>query len=72
MNIVKNKFTKIFKELREERGLTKTALAKELGFSHVALVNWEKGKRTPDVDTMIAIASYFNVTLDFLCGLTDI
>jgi len=71
MNIVKNKFTKIFKELREERGLTKTALAKELGFSHVTLVNWEKGNRTPDVDTMIVIANYFKVTLDFLCGLTD-
>ena len=71
MDIVKNKFTKIFKELREEHGLTKLALGRELGFSHVTLVNWEKGKRTPDIDTMIAIAKYFGVTLDYLCGLSD-
>ena len=64
-----NNFPRVFRELRLEKGLTKVALAKELGFNHVTLVNWENGKRMPDVETIIQIANYFKVTVDQMLGL---
>ena len=48
--------------------MTKTALAKELGLSHTAIVNWEKGIKVPSIFTFIDIAEFFKVTIDYLVG----
>ena len=56
------------KYLREQRNMTKSAVAKELGFSRQLYGNYENGIRTPDTETMKRIANYFNVSLDFLLG----
>ena len=66
-----NKFAERLKELREEKGLTLVQLAKELKFSHVAVGRWERKARIPNIEALIVIAKYFNVSADYLLGLTD-
>ena len=66
-----NKFSQRLKELREEKGLSIKMLAKELGVSDVAIGRWEKGLRVPNIDVLILVASYFNVSADYLLGLKD-
>ena len=46
-------------------------LARELGVSNTAIHRWEKGLRYPSLEYLVAIAKYFNVTTDYLCGLED-
>lgn len=59
------------KELRLEKGLSQYQLAKELGFSHVAIGFWETNKRVPNLDSVVVLAKYFNVSIDYLAGLED-
>lgn len=54
------------KTLREERRISQAALAKELGVAQSAVGNWESGARSPDAATLLKIANYFDVTVDYL------
>lgn len=56
----------ILKELRLEHGLKRSELAREIGINSNTLANYEKGARQANYETLIAIADYFNVTLDEL------
>lgn len=60
------------KELRKERHLSQAALAIKLNISQSSISDFEKGKRTPDIKFLIAVSKLFNVSLDYLAGLTDI
>jgi len=56
------------KELREEKGLSRKALAYVLGYQQNATYEWEiRGKQT-DYETLCKLADYFNVTVDYLLG----
>ena len=46
-------------------------LAIELCISQNSISRFENGVRKPDYDTLIQIADYFNVSLDYLVGRTD-
>jgi transcriptional regulator with XRE-family HTH domain len=66
-----NSFAKVLKELREEKGLTQTQLAEKLGYKGaVTIAKWELGQRTPELENLIAIAKFFNISLDELVGLS--
>lgn len=52
--------------LRKKRGLTQFELAKLLNISKSALGMYETDKREPNFETLIQIADYFEVTLDYL------
>lgn len=54
------------KFLREKHHLTQYDLHKILNVSRQAYSNYERGERTPDLDTLLNIASYYQVTLDAL------
>lgn len=56
------------KELRESRKITQTQLAKDLQVSNTTISNWESQTRQPDFDTLVRIADYFDVSVDFLLG----
>jgi transcriptional regulator with XRE-family HTH domain len=60
------------KELRTEFGITQADLAKLLKISDRAVGYYEKGEREPDNETLIKIAEYFKVSVDYLLGITDI
>lgn len=52
--------------LRQELGLSQAELAKRLHISPSAVGMYEQGRREPSVDTLIAMAKEFGVTLDYL------
>lgn len=54
------------KELRLKKGLTQERLASYLGVSFQAISKWEHGETYPDICMLPAIASFFNVTTDYL------
>lgn len=55
-------------ELRKQRGLTQSDIAKALGIARTTYSSYEQGRRSPDVDIQNKIADYFNVSLDYLHG----
>lgn len=68
---MKNKFANKLKELREESSLSQLELGKKLNVTQAGVAKWEAGTREPDLDMLIIIAQYFNVTTDYLLGLED-
>lgn len=64
-------FTERLKQLREERGISQAAVGKALGVSRYAVYAYEKGKSAPSLDGLIALADYFDVTVDYLLGHSD-
>ena len=67
-----NFFGEKLKELRIEKGLSQRKLGKILGFCNQTVSFWETGSREPDLDALIEIADFFDVSLDFLLGRKDI
>lgn len=65
-------FASRLKELRTERGLSQDAVGKIAGVSRYAVYTYEKGKAFPTAEGLMALADYFDVTLDYLLGRSDI
>ena len=57
--------------MRIEAGLTQLQLAKILNTTQRRISYLESGKIEPDLNTLIFIAKYFEVSSDFLLGLKD-
>ncbi len=55
-------------ELRMERNLSQRATAKEMCISQATYNNWENGKTQPSIEQLIALARFFEVSVDFLIG----
>lgn len=64
-------FAKRIKELREGRGMSVRQLAAELGIGNSSLSQYENCKRTPGIDVCKKIADYFDVSSDYLVGLSE-
>ncbi len=58
-------------ELIKINKITNNKMLDDLGLSHNMIYNWSKRNQTPNSDTIIKIAKYFNVTTDYLLGLSD-
>jgi transcriptional regulator with XRE-family HTH domain len=63
-----NELGKKIKELRTEEGISQKELGQRLGFCNQTISFWESGEREPDMDTLVKLAKYFNVTTDYLLG----
>ena len=59
------------KNIRKSKGLTQKQLAQAIGASESGIQNYELGTRKPTYDMLIALADYFDVSLDYLVGRTD-
>ncbi|MCS5697148.1 helix-turn-helix domain-containing protein [Desulfofundulus thermocisternus] len=58
--------------LREQHGLSTQKLADALGLkSKGAVTQFEKAVISPSVDTLVALADFFDVSLDYLVGRSD-
>lgn len=64
-------FRIILKRLREENKISQQKLANELKVSQSTVGMWENGKNKPEFDTLIKIADYFNVSVDYLLGKSE-
>ena len=60
-------------ELRRKRGISQKELAKHLGITDKAVSKWENGSSRPKIDTLSAIAAFFNISTDELlsCGMNS-
>lgn len=56
------------RELREEAQMTQKQLADRISNMQRNVSNWEQGVSEPDLQTVVAIADIFNVSLDELFG----
>ncbi len=63
-------FHERFRQLKEESGKTQLQIATDLGLKQQAVSYYSNG-REPDYDTLIMIAGYFGVSLDYLLGMSD-
>ena len=57
-------FSDVLRKLRKEKGLSQSALADILNMSQQAIGKWETNHATPDFDTLVQLADYFNVSTD--------
>jgi len=62
------KFAETLRQLIEEANISQKELAREIKMSPSTLANYVQGSRSPDYDTLMSIAGYFNVTTDYLLG----
>ena len=63
---------KRIKELRTEKNISQNEMAKILGITQQAVSAYEKGLREPDLETLKKTANFFNVSIDYLLGRSDI
>ena len=58
-------------ELKQSRDLLQKSIANDIGVSLRAYQYYERGEREPNVSVLIALADYFDVSIDYLVGRTD-
>lgn len=52
--------------LREKRGISRRVLSELCGLSRNSICRYERGERAPSAEALIALADYFEVSVDFL------
>ncbi len=62
------KFNHRLKQLRQERMLSQQEFANMIGISKSSINMYERGEREPGIETLEAIADFFNVDMDYLLG----
>lgn len=60
------------KELREERNLTQSCLAKHLSIKQNTYSQYENGKRQIPIEILIELAKFYEVSTDYILELTDV
>lgn len=63
-----NLFPKRLKTLREKRGMSQRTLAQLCGLSRNIIGQYERGEKDPSLKTLLEIADYFGVSVDYLLG----
>lgn len=64
-------FKEKFLELRKEKGIGQVQLASDLGVSNAIISFWETGRNEPTLQMLKKICIYFNVSADYLLGLSE-
>lgn len=59
------------KILRKEKGLTQIALQMRTGIEQALLSKFENGERIPPTDTLIRLADFYEVSIDYILCRTD-
>ena len=62
---------KNLRTLRTQKGVSQLQLANALGVSQQSINKYENHNVEPDIATLIAMASYFHTSVDYLIGATD-
>lgn len=59
------------KKLRKESGLTQISLQMKTGIEQALLSKFENGDRIPPTETLMALADFYNVSMDYIMGRTE-
>ena len=65
------KFNERLKQLRLANGLTQKELAKSIEVGRTTISEYESGKIVPKQEGLLKLANYFNVSVDYLTGVSD-
>lgn len=60
------------KDLREDADKNQTEIAKLLNATQTAYSKWEKGQRNITIESLITLARYYNVDMNYITGVTNI
>ena len=60
------------KLLRKKRGYTQIALQMKTGIEQALLSKFENGERIPPTETLMRLADFYNVSIDYILCRTDI
>ena len=66
-----DEFSERLKELRVSNNLTLEELARGINSTRATICNFEKQNKTPSLDMLLRLATYFDVSLDYLMGRTE-
>ena len=66
-----NGFPKRLQKLREKEGKSRVVLSQLCGLPDTAIMRYERGEVNPNLDSVVAIADYFHVSVDYLLGRTN-
>ena len=69
---MKSKFSQRLRQLREEKGILQKNIAEVLNITRAAITQYENDNRFPDQEMLMKIADFYDVTLDYLLGRTDV
>ena len=69
--MIKIKFNVRLKELRLENGITQKELANAIEVGRTTISEYESGKIVPKQEGLLKIANYFNVSVDYLTGVSN-
>lgn len=70
-NFDRKVFAERLHSLRIEKNIGQNLLAKDLQLSNASISYWETGKQEPCAEAIFKLAKYFDVSADYLLGLTD-
>ena len=59
------------KQLRKSKGLTQVALQMQTGIEQALLSKFENGERIPPTDTLMRLAEFYDVSIDYILGRTE-
>ncbi len=59
------------KELRKSRNMTQVGLQMKTGIEQALISKFENGERIPPTETLIILADFYNVSIDYILGRTD-
>lgn len=60
------------KQLRKQKGYTQMSVQMKTGIEQALLSKFENGERTPPTETLIRLADFYEVSIDYILGRTDI
>lgn len=59
------------KKLRNQAGLTQISLQMKTGIEQALLSKFENGERIPPTETLMVLADFYGVSMDYIMGRTD-
>ena len=67
-----DEFPKRLRQLRKQTGISRYVLSELCGINKNAVSDYESGKRLPSFKSLMKLADFFEVSLDWLCGRENI
>ncbi|MBO5420740.1 MAG: helix-turn-helix transcriptional regulator [Clostridia bacterium] len=59
------------KELRKAKGITQISLQMQTGIEQSLISKFESGERTPPIETLVLLADFYNVSIDYILCRTN-
>ena len=60
------------RDIREDMDKTQAEIAEILGIQQTQYSRYERGTQKMGIDKYIILSQYYNISLDYLCGLVDV